>query len=181
VSETSVAEAFAYIDAKSAQMVRTGAPSDAIELIVLDGAGPARSTPRVALMFDNGARDQARSSKERANTASPYAKRRPHASGRSAGDATRRRSEVVDSLATHGNGALPVVGAGLLLAAVVGAFFHDVRLQRDEFNGELQRARRARPHLVLAGQKWVPLFQQGQRWTIELARVKTSPGPSWTR
>ena len=32
-------EAFAAIDALCAQMVRTGAPSDAIELIVVDGDG----------------------------------------------------------------------------------------------------------------------------------------------
>ena len=35
----SAAEAFAGIDRLSAQMVRTGAPSDAIELIVIDPYG----------------------------------------------------------------------------------------------------------------------------------------------
>ena len=34
-----VAEAFAALDALSAEMVRTGAPSDAIELIVVDDDG----------------------------------------------------------------------------------------------------------------------------------------------
>lgn len=33
------AEAFAEIDRLSAQMVRTGAPSDAVELIVVDARG----------------------------------------------------------------------------------------------------------------------------------------------
>jgi hypothetical protein len=39
-----LAEAFAAIDALSGQMVRTGAPSDAIELIVVDDDG--RQVPR---------------------------------------------------------------------------------------------------------------------------------------
>jgi hypothetical protein len=34
-----VPEAFAAIDALSAQIVRTGAPSDAVELIVVDNGG----------------------------------------------------------------------------------------------------------------------------------------------
>jgi hypothetical protein len=36
---TTAAEAFAEIDRLSAQMVQTGAPSDAVELIVVDAAG----------------------------------------------------------------------------------------------------------------------------------------------
>ena len=38
-AHATAAEAFAEIDRLSAQMVRTGAPSDAIELIVVDVAG----------------------------------------------------------------------------------------------------------------------------------------------
>ena len=41
-----VAEAFAEIDRLSAQMVRTGAPSDAIELIVIDAGGQIVPRPR---------------------------------------------------------------------------------------------------------------------------------------
>jgi hypothetical protein len=40
----SAAEAFAEIDRLSAQMVRTGAPSDAVELVVIDAHG--RIVPR---------------------------------------------------------------------------------------------------------------------------------------
>jgi hypothetical protein len=39
------AEAFAEIDRLSAQMVRTGAPSNAIELIVVDAAGQIVQRP----------------------------------------------------------------------------------------------------------------------------------------
>lgn len=42
-----VAEAFAEIDRLSAQMVRTGAPSDAVELLVVDATGRAVSRPGV--------------------------------------------------------------------------------------------------------------------------------------
>jgi hypothetical protein len=41
------AEAFAEIDRLSTQMVRTGAPSNAIELIVVDAAGRIVSRPEV--------------------------------------------------------------------------------------------------------------------------------------
>jgi len=40
-----IAEAFAYIDEQSAQMVKTGAPSDAIELIVSDSSGRRVNRP----------------------------------------------------------------------------------------------------------------------------------------
>lgn len=40
-----VREAFAVLDALSAQMVRTGGPSDAIELIVVDAAGARVARP----------------------------------------------------------------------------------------------------------------------------------------
>lgn len=40
-----VREAFAAIDALSAQMVRTGAPSDAVELIVVDDSGARVARP----------------------------------------------------------------------------------------------------------------------------------------
>jgi hypothetical protein len=39
VSGQTIAKAFAALDAMSAQMARTGAPSDAIELIVVDDDG----------------------------------------------------------------------------------------------------------------------------------------------
>jgi hypothetical protein len=39
------ADAFAEIDRLSAQMVRTGAPSDAVELIVVDEAGRVIQRP----------------------------------------------------------------------------------------------------------------------------------------
>jgi hypothetical protein len=38
-SHATATEAFAAIDAATAQMVRTGAPSDAVELIVVDAQG----------------------------------------------------------------------------------------------------------------------------------------------
>jgi hypothetical protein len=44
---TTVADAFAEIDRLSAQMVRTGAPSDAIELLVVDSQGRQVIRPRV--------------------------------------------------------------------------------------------------------------------------------------
>jgi len=44
---TTAAEAFAEIDRLSAQMVRTGAPSDAIELIVIDGNNAIMRRSRV--------------------------------------------------------------------------------------------------------------------------------------
>lgn len=40
-----VREAFAAIDALSAQMVRTGSPSDAVELIVVDDSGARVARP----------------------------------------------------------------------------------------------------------------------------------------
>jgi hypothetical protein len=40
-----VAKAFAAIDALSAQMVRTGAPSDAIELVVVNESGEVLPRP----------------------------------------------------------------------------------------------------------------------------------------
>lgn len=47
VSEhASAAEAFAEIDRLSAQMVRTGAPSDAVELFVVDVNGQIAPRPR---------------------------------------------------------------------------------------------------------------------------------------
>ena len=42
---TTVAEAFAEIDHLAAQMVRTGAPSDAVELLVIDPTGRPVSRP----------------------------------------------------------------------------------------------------------------------------------------
>jgi hypothetical protein len=42
-----VADAFAEIDRLAGQMARTGAPSDAITLVVLDGAGCVVSRPRL--------------------------------------------------------------------------------------------------------------------------------------
>ena len=49
VSEhVTVAEAFAEIDRLSAQMVRTGAPSDAVELLVVDATGRTVSRPGVS-------------------------------------------------------------------------------------------------------------------------------------
>jgi len=44
-TRSTVREAFAAIDALSARMVRTGAPSDAIELIVVDDSGARVTKP----------------------------------------------------------------------------------------------------------------------------------------
>lgn len=45
--QATAADAFNAIDRLSAEMVRTGAPSDAVELIVVDASGQIIARPRV--------------------------------------------------------------------------------------------------------------------------------------